>query len=371
MAVRTGFAIVLLVALPALAPAEVRVAPDPGAAAAATPAPLAIGGRTADVDGGLAYQWPGVYFETAVDGGEVLFDLRSGPSTLHVLVDGEPVTTLRAPAAGRYRVSGMAPGRHQVRLETASEHQAAPNVFGGFLLADGSTPAPLPRRHRRIEFIGDSHTVGYANTSNTRECSAEQVDASTDTAAAFGPRVARHYGADYRIHAISGRGVVRNYNGGPGDTLPRAWPRRLPSHDAAEVDTGWQPQVVVVALGTNDFSTPLRPGEPWADRDALRADYVRHYAGFVRTLRSRWPQAPVVLWATDMAGGEIQLHARQVVQLLGDGGDRAVSFLPVSGLDLQACHWHPSAADHAAIAAALVAHIDALPAPWPQVDAAD
>lgn len=367
---RTGIVLALLLGLHPAAAAALRVVPD-SSAGTATPAPLAVAGRTAAVAAGLAYQWPGVYFETAVEGSELVFELRTGPATLHVLVDGQRVATLRGPATGRYRIAGMTPGRHQVRLETASEHQDGANVFGGFLLPAGVAPAALPVRHRQIEFIGDSHTVGYANASSGRECSRAQVDASTDTSAAFGPQVARHYRADYRIHAISGRGVVRNYNGGGGDTLPRAWPYALLSHDHPDAGGGWQPQVVVIALGTNDFSTPLRDGEPWSDRQALRDDYVRNYAAFVRRLRNRWPQAQMVLWATDMAGGEIQEHAGRTAALLREEGDHRVSFLAVTGLDLQACHWHPSAADHAAVARALVAHIDALPPPWPEVQAVD
>lgn len=370
MAPRTGIVFALLLGMSSIAPAAVRVVPDPGTGAG-TPAPLAVGGRTVAIDGGLAWQWPGVYFETAVEGAEVAFQLGAGAGTVHVQVDGDLVTTLRDAAAGRYRITGMGDGRHQVRLDTASEHQAGAGVFGGFRLPAATIAAPLPQRHRRIEFIGDSHTVGYANTSSERDCDSAQVAATTDTGAAYGPQLARRYGADYRVNAISGRGVVRNYNGAGGDTLPQAYPYLLLSHRHPDSGTAWQPQLVVIALGTNDFSTPLREGEPWADRQALRADYVRGYAGFVRGLRERWPQARIVLWATDMAEGEIQAHARQVVDTLRGEGDPAVSFLPVSGLDLQACHWHPSAADHAAIAAALAAHVDALPAPWPQVEALD
>ena len=370
MASRSGIVLALLLGLPPIASAAISVVPDPGTASAA-PAPLAVGGRTVAVDGGLAWQWPGVYFETAVEGAEVSFALGDGAGTVHIEVDGTQVTTLRGPAPGRYRITGMGDGRHRVRLDTASEHQAGAGVFGGFLLPAGTRAAALPQRHRRIEFIGDSHTVGYANTSSERDCDSARVAATTDTRAAYGPQLARHYGADYRVSAISGRGVVRNYNGGDGDTLPRAWPYLLLSHQHPDTGTAWQPQLVVIALGTNDFSTPLREGEPWANRQALRADYVHGYAGFVRGLRERWPQARIVVWATDMAEGEIQAHARQVVDTLHDEGDHAVSFLAVSGLDLQACHWHPSAADHSAIAAALTAHVDALPAPWPQVEALD
>ena len=44
----------------------------------------------------------------------------------------------------------------------------------------------------------------------------------------------------------------------------------------------------------------------------------------------------------------------------------AVSFLPVAGLDMGGCHWHPSLADHARIADALVRHLDALAVGWPR-----
>ncbi len=362
MARRTAIVLALLLGIAASAQAQPRVHAD--AALQGTPAPVAIGGRTAPHPAGLAYQWPGVHFETAFEGDQAGFELVAPPLTLHVLVDGERVATLRQPAPGRYRVDGLAPGRHVLRLETASENQAAAHVFGGFLLPRGSRALELPARARRIEFIGDSHTVGYGNTSTTRECSSAEVDATTDTSAAFGPQVARHYGADYRIHAISGRGVVRNYDGHAGDTLPAAWPYLLLSHGHPDEDTAWQPQLVVIALGTNDFSTALHEGEPWADRAALREDYVRTYARFVRQLRARWPRAHFVLWATDAVDGEIRDHARQVAMKLLGEGDRRISFLPVSGLDMQACHWHPSAADHVRLREALVAHIDALPPPW-------
>ena len=249
----------------------------------------------------------------------------------------------------------------------ATESQAGPNRFDGFFLPPGSRALPAPSRARRIEFIGDSHTVGYGNLSTQRECSEAQVWASTDNTRAFGPRVARHYDADYRVNAISGRGVVRNYGGGPGDTLPQAWPWRLFDHGTADTGgDGWQPQVVVIALGTNDFSTPLRPGERWPDRPALHADYQRSYVAFVRSLRSRYPGAHFVLWATDRAEGEIREQVERVVARLHEGGERAVSFLPVAGLDMGGCHWHPSLADHARIADALVRHLDALAVGWPR-----
>ena len=325
--------------------------------------PLHIGGRAAPERGGVhAYQWPGVYFEVAFDGTAVDFVVGPGAVVLHLRVDGAEVATLEKPTPGTYRVAGMTEeGPHVLRLETATESQAGPNRFGGFFLPQGSQALPLPVRTRRIEFIGDSHTVGYGNRSPKRECSDDEVWSSTDTSRAYGPQLARRYGADYRVNAISGRGVVRNYGGAAGDTLPQAWPFVLFDHSVRDEDRAWQPQVVVIALGTNDFSTPLVEGERWKDRAALRDDYERSYVAFVQSLRGRWPDAHFLLWSTGLHEGEIRRSVQQVVARLHEAGDARIGYVPVDGLEMGGCHWHPSLADHARIADILQARIDALP----------
>jgi hypothetical protein len=200
------------------------------------------------------YQWPGLYFEIQFNGRSVYFRTGAGDVILHALVDGESVGTLVKPARGLYLVDGLSNGRHTVRIEAITESQAGPNEFDGFALASGSKSSPMTPRDRQIEFIGDSHTVGYGDTSPSRDCTSDQVWATTDSSQAFGPKVAKHYGADYQINAISGRGIVRNYNGSPGDPLPAAYPFALFEHSARYADNGWHPQIIVIALGTNDFS---------------------------------------------------------------------------------------------------------------------
>lgn len=333
-------------------------------APALKPAPAHIAGRVHQTGSNLSYQWPGVYAETSFVGNSAWFTLGPGKVIVHVLVDGQQVDTLVKPAPGLYRVAGLRSGRHTLRLNVATESQAGPNAFGGFALAAGARPGPIAPKARRIEFIGDSHTVGYGNTSPSRECSEEEVWASTDNSQAFGPLTARHYGADYRIHAISGRGVVRNYNGFAADTLPQAYPKVLFDGSVTDADKAWQPQVVVIALGTNDFSTPLNPGERWKTRQELHADYEATYVKLVQSLRARYAGAHFVLWATDGANGEIQSEVRKVVDQLAAAGERRVSFMPVNGLTFTGCHYHPSVADSRSISQQLIKLIDAQPDVW-------
>ncbi|WP_380779644.1 GDSL-type esterase/lipase family protein [Sphingomonas sp. R86520] len=331
---------------------------------AGAPLPIHIGGRVERTAGGYRRQWPGTYFEASFRGRGVLLRVGEGDVILRVSVDAATAATLVKPKPGLYRVEGLATGRHSIRVDVASESQAASTVFGGFYATAGTRALPSPARARQIEFIGDSHTVGYGNISTKRDCTQDEVWATTDASQAMPALTARRYGADYQVNAISGRGIVRNYNGMPADTVPAAYPFTLFDKAKRYADPAWHPRLFVIALGTNDFTTPLHPGEPWKTRDALHADYEQRYVAFVKRLWARDPNAHIVLWATDMADGEITSEVGKVAARLKAEGQRNVAFVPVTGLAFTGCHSHPSTADDSRITAALSTYIDAHPEMW-------
>ena len=326
--------------------------------------PVHIGGRALR-RGENAYQrqWPGTYFETEFDGKEAHFKIGEGDAIYKVTIDRE-ILSLPKPASGLYRINHLRRGKHHLRVEVVTESQSSPTEFYGFFAASKVKSVEMPTRPRQIEFIGDSHTVGYGNTSPKRECTEEEVWRTTDTSQGIAPLVVSHYDADYQVNAISGRGIVRNYNGFPGDTLPIAYPFTLLDHNARYDDARWHPQVIVLSLGTNDFSTPLHDGELWKTRDELHADYEKTYAAFLQTLRERNPDAHFVLWATDMSDGEIAAENRRVVDQVRAGGDQRITFVPVQDLAFSACNFHPSLADDHKIADALSGAINATFLDW-------
>ena len=335
------------------------VTPVPAATATGKPLAVRIGGRAERVGDGWRRQWPGTYVEGAFRGRQAMLRVGTGDMILHVLIDGKPVQTLVKPAAGLYRIDGLAHGRHVIRVEVASESQSGPTILGGLFAAPGGTPLPAPAAARRqIEFIGDSHTVGYGNTSAKRDCTEAEVWATTDTSQGIAGQTARHYGADYRVHAISGRGVVRNYDGFKADTTVDAYPYVLFDKARPATDAGWNPQLFVIALGTNDFSTALKPGERWRTREALHADYEARFMRFIRSLRATHPGAHVLLWATDLADGEIAAEEATVVSRLTAEGMRDIGFLRAPKLTFAGCHYHPSVADDTLIAKAIARYAD-------------
>jgi lysophospholipase L1-like esterase len=341
------------------------VANPPGAAQPAKPLPVHVGGRVLRApDGSLLFGWPGVYFESRFNGTAVLVAVDSMTEQMRVLVDGQQKASLDRAGRTRMAIRNLPPGDHVVRLEKLTESQTGGGRFLAFYPIVGSTPLPAMKRQRQIEFIGDSYSVGYGNTSPGTTCTKQEVHDRTDTQHAFGPLAANRLGADYRVIAFSGRGVVRNYDGdAPDAPMPVLYPRALPDDATHLVGTeaGWRPQVIVIALGTNDFSTPLHAGERWQSQDALRGDFREKYVAFAKGILTRQPQASVILLAPAKAEADV----RRVATTLTAGNSRSVTSLSLGKLALAGCDYHPSLADHRALASTLQTALGRMPGLWP------
>ncbi|WAC47958.1 GDSL-type esterase/lipase family protein [Asticcacaulis sp. SL142] len=336
-------------------------------AVAETRLPHHTGGRieTSAQQAGEAHQWPGIYFETATNGRSVTLKFDDKINIYKLYLNGQLFRVIVRPGRANFRFDheGNDHG-DRYRLEKITESQSDTGKFLGFFSNASDDAIPPPARARQIEFIGDSFTVGYGNTSPKRECTTDEVWATTDTSQAFGPLTAKAYNADYQINAFSGRGVVRNYDGIKGDTLPVLHNYTLFDGKTEYKAENWQPQIIVIGLGTNDFSTALKPDEKWKTREDLRTDYRNTYVTFVKTLRAKNPKAQFILMASDQSGGEIRDQVLQVEKTLKSQGETQVDTIIFTGLDYAGCHAHPSVADDVILKGLLTDYIDARPALW-------
>ena len=353
----------------------------------------------------LAYGWPGVYFEARFSGDEVVVRLDDPVSDLELLIDGQPVQRFSRPGQAVYDVTGLTSGAHLVRLERLSEDLTTGGVFGGFFIPEGEVSIgthypppephhqgealPPPHRGRAIEFIGDSYLTGYGVHSPKHDCTPEDLHANTDTQVAWGALVAHHYDADYQINATSGIGMVRNYDGGAGPVMPDRYASDLMG-DAVTMhvnkavtvspltienaavpfgdrDGGYlevlHPQIIVIGLGDNDFATPVKPGEKWADQAALRGDFITTYLTFLKNLRARNPHAMIILM--DYGEPELIPDIQAIVAMSKARGDgNVIAWSAGAGFEQSGCDWHLSPHDHERIAAGIEAVIDAQPDVW-------
>ena len=329
-----------------------------------TPLPVSVAGRVVELpEGGDRFGWPAIYFEARFKGPNVSLAVETHSDRFAVLIDGSQRALVTRPGMARLWFDHLGPGEHAIRLEKLTENNWGSARFLGFFPGAGTTPLAPPKRARQIEFIGDSYTVGYGDASPSRVCKRDEVRTLTDTQLAFGPVAAGRLGADYRVIAHSGYGLVRNYGGStPGESMISIYPRQIPSEPTPVDDraSGWRPQLIVIGLGNNDFSMPVKPGEPWADAEALRIDYRQSYVRFVRQLLQRDPQAHVVL----MAAANYAPDVEAVASTLNRDDPQRVRVLHYGGLELTGCDWHPSAGDHQALAASLLTTIEGIDGLW-------
>ena len=332
------------------------------AAIAQTPLTMNVGGAVVPrVVGGVqewVYQWPGIYFEGRFRGDGVKLHMDDANNWFDVLVDGRALMVLKRPGKMVVTLEHLGAGEHVVRLEKRTETQATTGAFGGFFV-ERREDALIPKaRARKMIFLGDSLTVGYGNTAQGPKCSKEEVFESTDTSLAFGPLVAKHFDAEYEVRAFSGLGLVRNYGGVeyPQYHLGSLWQRAI-FDDAASHAGEWDPQVLVIGIGGNDFSTQVTASERWKTQTEMASDYAATYVEFLKELRRLYPHALMVMfWTGDKTALYTQTAQFVFAKAQADGvGD--LDHLEFAKMERTGCNGHPNLGDDARMAEALEAVI--------------
>lgn len=308
-------------------------------------------GRFDDSDPGhvrMGWSGAGAVFRFAGTGASVTLDDAGRYFT--VVVDGAVQPTLATtPGEQTYPLAaGLPDGEHTIELYRRTEGSFGPTVLLGVDI-DGELLAPPPVT-RRIEIIGDSITAGYGNEGND-PCS---FSAETENHyITYGSIAARNLGAELHAVAWSGKGIIYNYGDDKQDPLPTLYDRTIAVEQAAW-DFSWQPDVVVVNLGTNDFSTGDDPPEEL---------YVGEYVDFLTHLRTVYPDAYQLILAPSLWGDEVALVAgylESVVDQRHAAGDPDVGFADINVQWIGAgCDGHPSAATHEAMATRLTEELQA------------
>ncbi len=261
-----------------------------------------------------------------------------------VVVDGALQPTLATtPGEQLYPLAqGLPDGEHTIELYRRTEGNFGPTVIAGFEL-EGELLAPPPVS-RRIEIVGDSITCGYGNE-GVSPCSFSPE--TENHYLTYGAVAARALGAELSTVAWSGKGVVYNYDDNKTDPMPSIYDRLL-AVDGAPWSFAWQPDAVVINLGTNDFST---------DDDPPEGVFVPAYVEFLEHIRSLYPDAFILVVSPSLWGAEADLvdgYLQSVVDQRNADGDLEVAFKNINVEWIgSGCDGHPSVATHAGMAANL------------------
>ena len=233
------------------------------------------------------FGWPGTYLMANFEGTSInvkMNNLDDGDGTIYftaVVDDGTPVV-LDFPngRCTRAAATGLTDTVHELLLFKRSEHYDGSIAFEGFILDDGKSLSVAPSRpDRRIEFYGDSVTVGLALDSTGDQ----QLNEYTNNYLAYGALTARNFDAEYHCMAISGIPLVRAW-GSETDMPNNYYYRHDPTSGSSYWDfSQWIPDVVVVNLGQNDS---------WFN--VSQTDMENGYIDFGLTLRGHYPGAHII-----------------------------------------------------------------------------
>jgi lysophospholipase L1-like esterase len=274
------------------------------------------------------------YFNAEVDGSNTVVEIR----------EGKPVT----PAT----LAGFGPGCHHLVLFKRSEADAGTVHFRGVELAAGEKAwAPPPPAYRlRMEFFGDSITVGACN----EDGDTDQWDnrRTHNAALSYAALTAAAFSADYRNIAVSGMGIATGWvDRKAGGVWDKTYPN--PASPRANL-TQWVPQVIFVNFGENDDSYPRAHGQPFPE------GYTDGYIALVRAIRTASPATHVVLLRGGMYGGAQSEPLRQA-------WESAVTQLEAANPAIRHFvfkHWthnHPRVADDRIMADELIAWLKQQP----------
>ncbi|QJE03225.1 xylan esterase [Massilia forsythiae] len=311
---------------------------------------LRMGRTVAAGDGALRFGYPGVTLTVEFEGTRLAADLAGGAgSLLDVRVDGGTPFTLR-PGTRRRSVALVehaAPGRHRVELLHRTETWLGVVTVARFA-TDGRFHAPPPLPARSMLVLGDSVTCG----ADMERGPGDKNDPSWwNAGASYGMLLGHALGARVQLVCHGGRGLLRSWNGNTDEyQLPAFY--ELAIADAA-APAPWQQaddraDLILVAIGTNDFNQGIPEREAW----------VGAYAAFVRRLLRDHPQAQVALTEGAILDGEkkaaLTAYLRETVERVADARVHAIPSLHHPG-DAQDAH--PTTPQHAAMARELAPHL--------------
>lgn len=321
-------------------------------------------GRVAFQDDGSArFDWTGSTFRFRFSGNACAARLSDTKKSFYlVAVDDEAPREISV--SGRDTLvllaENLTAGQHTLTVYKRTEgsegcatlHSIEFPAGGNLLPWEGSSA-------RRIEYIGDSITCGFG--SETADPGAQYCPETENGYHSYASIAARYFGADYTQIAHSGEGVIRNY----GDkkrvsdrTMLQRFGKTLDCAEGPDWDfSRWQPHVVVICLGTNDFSTSYTFTEE---------EFIAGYRQLIDSVRKAYGPVPILCVSSPLASGD-HLHdaIRRAVEQSNDGNLRFVPVLP-SILDRR-CDigaGHPNYSGHRKIAMALIPYLSSATG-WP------
>lgn len=261
---------------------------------------------------------------------------------------------------GRFRIKSDTlkfelPKNSQGTLLTIYKDTEASN---GSILIQGisadSIAAPDRIEKPTIEFIGNSITCGMGADAREISCEDGEWYDQHNAYLAYGPRVARALNTNYVLNCVSGMGMYRNWNDENEPVMADVYPslRFNGNRDEIVAENDVEPDIVSIALGTNDLSL----GDGVKERAEFDEEiFTRRYISFVEMIFSKYPDVKIALLSSPMIGKkENDLLVKSLKRVKEHFTEKDIFIFEFEKMEAGGCTSHPDIEDHREMAEKLI-----------------
>ncbi|AIQ55402.1 GDSL-type esterase/lipase family protein [Paenibacillus sp. FSL R7-0331] len=361
------------------------------AAALSEVAHLKVHGRTTGSLSPLTLFWTGSAVEFNIRGSELWIEVEADYNQhepwISMLINNVPVSRQMITAGRRWICVFRGMNGNAVKnVRIVRELQAMSDDPGCLLqihaVKSGGEFLPVADKALKLEFIGDSITSGEGVVGAKPE--EDWIPVWFSATVNYTAMTAEALDADYRVISQSGWGVLTSWDNNPSRNIPQYYSQvcgllggeRNEALGALQINDfeAWQPDAVVINLGTNDGGAFYSP--EWNDplsgkayKQRLNEDgsfnehdleaFERAAEAFLVKLRYYNPQAQLV-WAYGMLGTPMMpAICRAVDSYVSRSGDKRASVfqLPDMTPESAGARSHPGRLAHEHAAQALSGYL--------------
>lgn len=135
------------------------------------------------------------------------------------------------------------------------------SLFKGLEVTGGTLVARKEQFAYKFDFLGDSITTAFGVLSGTNPVCFLRMKQIQNCLESWASHISKKFNADYRIMAVSGKGVLQNSYGVPGPKITSLYTRT--TDNSKPFSYSYQdkviPDVIFFMIGANDYSHPINP----------------------------------------------------------------------------------------------------------------
>jgi hypothetical protein len=294
-------------------------------------------GRIQKTNPALPRFWmPGVYLKAKFEGKILSFFLNDEVlygnvhNYVEIIVDNKLFRLQTKYATNKFIVSGLKKGTHTITICKDTESGNGYLEFAG-IVCKKLLPLP-PKPELKMEFIGNSITCGFGADASQIICEKGQWYDQHNAYMSYGPLTARALKAQWQISAVSGIGMIHSCCDMK-ILMPKVFDKINMSGDSLSWNFDeYIPELVTICLGQND-----------GIQDSIT--FCNAYIDFVKTVRSKYADAKIILLTSPMADAKLRAalknYLSSIIVYFNNKGDKNMNEYVFEKSYNSGCFGHP------------------------------